>query len=112
VTNINHIDNKTMMGEIAPQKNRKMHVSWTEANAKFAGKERLFDMIIDRAKAFDANDLRRDTETEIILQRKRGNTTEHKPAVVTNNNKSVISNSGVARTHVASLAKSSGTNLF
>jgi hypothetical protein len=57
-----------MMGMIALQMDRKMNVSWSEANSKFACKERLFDMIIDRAKALDANDLRRENETDRILK--------------------------------------------
>lgn len=64
-----------------------MNVSWSEANSKFACKERLFDGIIERAKALEANEVRRETETDQLLkQRKRGTTSEDKV-----NNKSNIS---------------------
>jgi hypothetical protein len=57
-----------MLDMIAIQMDRKMNVSWSEANSKFAGKDRLFDMIIERAKALDAGDLRRENETDRLLK--------------------------------------------
>ena len=45
-----------------------MNVSLSEANSKFACKERLFDGIIERAKALEANEVRRETETDKLLK--------------------------------------------
>jgi len=41
-----------------------MQVTWSEAMSQFAGKERLFAKVIEKAKADEANDLRRVIETE------------------------------------------------
>lgn len=85
-----------------------MNVSWSEANSKFACKERLFDGIIERAKALEANEVRRETETDKLLkQRKRGTTSEDKV-----NNKSNISASVGAPNNRTHITKSSAHNVL
>lgn len=64
VTNLNHFDNHSMTNVIAPELNRKMKVTWSECMSQFAGKDRLFAKVIEQAKAYEANDLRRELETE------------------------------------------------
>jgi hypothetical protein len=78
VTSINHTDNNSLTGVIALQKDRKMQVAWSEANSKFLCKERLFDGIIERAKALEANDVRRENETDLFHKQKKRGVTEDK----------------------------------
>lgn len=78
VTNLNHFNNKNLTGVIAPEIDRKMKVTWSECMSQFAGKDRLFAKVIEQAKAYEANDLRRELETEQFhKQRKRGTTEEN-----------------------------------
>jgi hypothetical protein len=73
VTNINHFDNKNLLTVAEVRKDYQQHVKWSQQAAEFNCKERLFDKIIAAAKLQEANDLRRETETEALLhQRKRG----------------------------------------
>jgi hypothetical protein len=79
VTNVNHFDNNGLTDVIAPRKDHKPKVTWSEHNSKFYCKERLFDKIIQNAQKYEANDLRRENETEQFHnQRKRGTTVEDK----------------------------------
>lgn len=73
VTNINHFDNNKLLTVAEVRKDYQAHVSWSQQTAEFNCKERLFDRIIAAAKIQDANDLRRESETEALLhQKKRG----------------------------------------
>lgn len=73
VTNINHVDTKKLLTIAEVRKDYVQHVKWSQQAAEFNCKERLFDKIIATAKLQEANNLRRDTETEALLnQPKRG----------------------------------------
>lgn len=73
VTNINHFDNNNLLTVAEVRKDYRPHVKWSQQTAEFNCKERLFDKIIAAAKLQDANDLRKETETETLLnQKKRG----------------------------------------
>ena len=73
VTNINHVDNKNLLTVAEVRKDYQQHVKWSQQAAEFNCKDRLFDKIIATAKLQEANDLRRETDTEALLhQRKRG----------------------------------------
>jgi hypothetical protein len=73
VTNINHVDNNNLLTVAEVRKDYQQHVSWSQQTAEFNCKERLFDKIIATAKRQEANDLRRETDTDALLhQRKRG----------------------------------------
>jgi len=79
VTQMNHFDNKNLTGIVAPQLDRKMQVTWSESMSQFAHKERLFAQVIEKAKAYEGEDLRREIDTELFhKQRKRGTTGEEK----------------------------------
>lgn len=75
VTRCNHWSNDSLLGVVEPRINHKMKVKWSEHMSQFSGKERLLDGIIEKAKAYEANDVRREAETgQFHKQRKRGTT--------------------------------------
>lgn len=53
-----------LTGIVAPELDRKMKVTWSEHMSQFAGKDRLFAKVIEKAKGYEENDLRRELETE------------------------------------------------
>ena len=78
VTNVNHFDNNKLTSVIAPQLDRKMQVTWSESMSQFAGKERLFEKVLQKANAYEENDLRRANETEAFHQQRKRGTVEEK----------------------------------
>lgn len=79
VTNLNHFDNNNLTGLIAPQLDRKMQVTWSESMSQFAHKDRLFAKVIEKANAYEGENLRREVDTDLFhKQRKRGTTGEEK----------------------------------
>ncbi len=46
--------------------------------SQFAGKERLFEKVLQKANAYEANDLRRANETEAFHQQRKRGTVEEK----------------------------------
>lgn len=75
---MNHCDNQRLTSVVAPQLDRKMQVTWTESMSQYSGYDRLFAKVIGKAKAYEAEDLRRTVDTEKFHQQRKRGTTDDK----------------------------------
>lgn len=63
---MNHWDNEKLNSVVSPKKEFMAKVTWSEAQDKFTGYERLFSKVISKAKLYEADDLRREQETDAL----------------------------------------------
>lgn len=60
ITQVNHWDNNKLNSISELKKEFVPKVTWSEAQDKFTGYERLFSKVISQAKLYEADDLRRE----------------------------------------------------
>lgn len=70
VTNINHFKNENLLTIAEVRKDHLRSVKWSQVEAEFNCKDRLFDKIIAEAKVRETDDLRREVDTQALHNQK------------------------------------------